>query len=66
MPFAPSYSASKHGVVGFSRSMTECAHSDSVRINCICPEYVNTNMVRGALDILETSALPVSQTGLIE
>ncbi len=43
MSFAPTYSASKHGVVGFSRSMTLC--SDTVAVNCICPEFVNTRLV---------------------
>ncbi len=42
---SPGYCASKHGVVGVTRSMTVCAHTDAVRVNCICPEFVNTRMV---------------------
>ncbi len=42
---SPGYCASKHGVVGFTRSMTACANIDAVRVNCICPEFVNTRMV---------------------
>lgn len=50
IPSDPGYCASKFGVVGFSRSMTPCADIDSVRVNCICPEFVNTRMVTDVLD----------------
>lgn len=45
MPFAPNYSASKSGVVGFTRSMTEVLMHDGVRVNCICPQFTNTEML---------------------
>ena len=45
IPIGPGYCASKFGVVGFSRSLTQEAVTDSVRVNCICPEFVNTRMV---------------------
>ena len=64
---APVYCASKHGVVGFTRSMTVCAHTDAVRVNCICPEFVNTRMVTDILDKVgeEIRAL-ILKKGLIE
>lgn len=68
MTTAPCYSATKHGVVGFSRSMTDCAQTDSVRVNCVCPEFVNTQMVTAGLMQAadqETKAR-VMETGLLE
>ena len=67
MKFAPTYCASKHGVVGFSRSLTECASTDSVRVNCICPEFVNTRMVVGMTEVLdEETAAFVTNIGLLQ
>lgn len=51
-PHTPCYGASKHGVVGFTRSMLMCAHNDSVRVNCICPDAVDTRMVTDNMDVL--------------
>ncbi len=45
VPTDPIYAATKHGVVGFSRSMVSQATSDSVRVNCICPSFVKTRMM---------------------
>ena len=46
VPSAPVYCATKHGVVSFTRSMNERLTSDGVRVNCICPTFVDTAMVR--------------------
>lgn len=69
MAFAPTYCASKHGVVGFSRSMSECARTDSVQVNCLCPEFVNTRMVTQGLlggDVDEDTKTVVTNIGLLE
>lgn len=63
---APAYCASKHGVVGFSRSMTACAYTDSVRVNCICPEFVNTRMVTDVLPVGNEMTALVKEKGLLE
>lgn len=43
----PAYVASKHGVVGLTKSAAlECA-SRGVRINCVCPGSVRTPMLEG-------------------
>ena len=65
IPYAPNYSASKFGIVGFTRSMTvsvgvwtnaflsyplqDCVASDGVRVNCVCPQFTDTDMVSHAL-----------------
>ena len=44
-PFKAPYVATKHGVVGFSKSVAlECAE-DGVTVNAICPGYVETPLV---------------------
>eukprot|EP00128_Syssomonas_multiformis_P006022 Colp12_sorted_trinity150504_noHs@2062 len=51
MPFAAVYSASKHGVVGFSRSLGHLS-TNGIRVNCICPAFTATPLV---MDNLEKS-----------
>ena len=46
----PVYCATKHGVVGFTRSLKDCSKSDGVRINALCPGFVDTKMIRDWLD----------------
>ncbi len=48
----PIYAAAKHGVVGFSRSLTYLKDEVNIRVNCICPGVVNTPMVTRGLDQL--------------
>jgi NAD(P)-dependent dehydrogenase (short-subunit alcohol dehydrogenase family) len=63
MFMAPVYSATKHGVVGFSRSMIKVADRDSVRVNCVCPTFVDTKMMTAADDEIRTL---VRETGMLE
>uniref|UniRef100_UPI00398F4D96 15-hydroxyprostaglandin dehydrogenase [NAD(+)]-like n=1 Tax=Pristiophorus japonicus TaxID=55135 RepID=UPI00398F4D96 len=41
---APVYTASKHGVLGFTRSLAEASRLGNygIRINALCPSFVNT------------------------
>ncbi|XP_013422123.1 15-hydroxyprostaglandin dehydrogenase [NAD(+)]-like [Lingula anatina] len=49
MPFfaCPSYCASKYGIVGFTRSIAMSPDFDlhKVRMNCLCPDMVDTPMI---------------------
>jgi len=45
MPFSPVYSASKWGVVGFSRSIAYIASQFNIRIGCICPSFTSTKLL---------------------
>ena len=44
----PAYNASKHGVVSMTRvDARQFAHK-GIRINCVCPGFVDTPMFRGS------------------
>jgi 3-hydroxybutyrate dehydrogenase len=44
-PYIAAYSASKHGVMGLTRSIALEVASSGVTVNAICPGYVDTDMV---------------------
>ncbi|ELU17526.1 hypothetical protein CAPTEDRAFT_150351 [Capitella teleta] len=52
VPLDPMYTASKFGVVGFSRSIGPAVESLGVKVLCLCPSYTRTTMVT---DFLETT-----------
>ncbi len=58
--YISAYSASKHAVVGFTRSVAAEAAAAGVTVNAICPGYVDTGMTRESVDRI------VEKTGLSE
>ena len=40
----PQYAATKHALVGLTRSCAPVFRSQSIAINCICPAFVPTNL----------------------
>ena len=44
-PFLTAYVASKHGVVGFTKALSEELASFSITVNAICPGLVETDMI---------------------
>ncbi len=56
--YISAYSASKHAVVGFTRSIAAEAAGTGVTVNAICPGYVDTAMTRQSVDrIVEKAGL---------
>lgn len=47
VPGLAAYSASKHGVVGLTKSAAMEVAKQGVRVNCVCPGTVRTPMLRG-------------------
>ena len=48
VPGLTAYVASKHGVVGLTRTAAVDYAADGIRINCVCPGFIKTNMTRPA------------------
>lgn len=44
----PAYNASKHGVVSMTRVDARQYADQGIRINCVCPGFVDTPMFRGS------------------
>jgi NAD(P)-dependent dehydrogenase (short-subunit alcohol dehydrogenase family) len=71
-PVAPAYVASKHGVNGLTRSAALAYSARGIRVNAVCPGYIDTAMLRdaearipGLLDQL-TTLEPIGRLGAPE
>lgn len=49
-PYIAAYSASKHGVLGLTRSASQEVAKNGITVNAICPGYVDTDMTTRALE----------------
>jgi NAD(P)-dependent dehydrogenase (short-subunit alcohol dehydrogenase family) len=49
MPHDPSYTATKHAVVGFVRAAAQALARRGIRINALCPGFTDTPIVEGEL-----------------
>jgi NAD(P)-dependent dehydrogenase (short-subunit alcohol dehydrogenase family) len=47
----PSYCASKAGLLGLTRSMADQLGPEGIRVNAICPGFIETPMLQIALDV---------------
>jgi NAD(P)-dependent dehydrogenase (short-subunit alcohol dehydrogenase family) len=52
-PYIAAYSASKHGVLGLTRSAALEVASKGVTVNAVCPGYVDTRMTTRAVENIE-------------
>lgn len=54
-PYKSAYTAAKHGVLGFTKSLALEAADKGVTCNTICPSYVRTPLVERQIDDLATA-----------
>jgi NAD(P)-dependent dehydrogenase (short-subunit alcohol dehydrogenase family) len=52
----PAYCASKAGMLGLTRSMAAQLGADGIRVNAVCPGFIETPMLGPALEIAELRA----------
>ncbi|WP_419925468.1 SDR family NAD(P)-dependent oxidoreductase [Candidatus Poriferisocius sp.] len=60
----PSYTASKHGVVGLTKSLANHLGPDSIRVNAVCPGYIETPMTAAMMDDAPSKAACVEKAPL--
>ncbi len=51
-PNHPVYAATKAGVLNFTRSLTHLEEESKIRVNCICPGLVATDLFRHAAELM--------------
>lgn len=61
-PYIAAYSASKHAVLGFTRSVAAEVAASGVTVNAVCPGYVDTDMTRDSVArIVQKTGRPAEQ-----
>jgi acetoacetyl-CoA reductase len=63
------YSASKAGIIGFTKAIAQENARKGITVNCVCPGYINTDMVAGVPEkVLEAivAQIPVGRLGKAE
>lgn len=60
------YSAAKSGLIGFTKALAQEGARKGITVNCVCPGYIDTEMVRAVPEkVLESivSTIPVGRLG---
>ncbi len=71
-PKAAAYTASKHAVIGITKSAALDYAKAGIRVNAVCPAYTDTNMVQAAIAVdprmaaIMARAIPMGRLGRVE
>ena len=49
--YSGSYTTTKHAAVGFAEYMAIMHKNDGIKVHCVCPQYVKTNMTKGMTEV---------------
>jgi 3-oxoacyl-[acyl-carrier protein] reductase len=66
LPGQTNYSASKAGIIGFTKALAKEVAAYNIRVNAVCPGYINTDMVNKMSEIIKKnvlSAIPAKRIG---
>ncbi len=64
-PGQANYAASKAGMIGFTKSLAKEVASRSIRVNCVAPGYIDTQMTGGLSDAVKEAILAKIPLGRI-
>ena len=65
-PHIAVYSASKHAVIGLTKSVAWECTGTGVRINCVCPGLIDSRMLSAILDGRNPGSAPVPNERIVE
>ena len=57
------YAASKAGIIGFTKSLAKELASSNIRVNCICPGPIDTDMMK-LIDLKVFDFVTLSNVGM--
>eukprot|EP00118_Oscarella_pearsei_P004141 m.17219 g.17219 ORF g.17219 m.17219 type:complete len:249 (+) comp27388_c0_seq2:148-894(+) len=66
LPSSPVYVASKHGVLGFTKSIRDDASKRGIRVNALCPTMVRTELLERGMRESEEFRKYVESLGIVE